>query len=63
MRDAVVEPVADPEFGQLLRARVRLRDGSPAGVEAELRAWLRERLPPPQRPREILIEQHPCDEM
>ncbi|WP_344135282.1 AMP-binding protein, partial [Luedemannella flava] len=63
VRDAVVEPVADPEFGQLLRARVRLRDGSPAGVEAELRAWLRERLPPPQRPREILIEQHPCDEM
>jgi acyl-CoA synthetase (AMP-forming)/AMP-acid ligase II len=54
VRDAVVEAVPDAEFGQRLRARVRLRDG--AGVTgAELRGWLRERLAPAQVPRDIVV--------
>jgi acyl-CoA synthetase (AMP-forming)/AMP-acid ligase II len=50
--EVCVDAVPDEEFGQRLRARVRLRDGAALTGE-QLRDWLRERLPPAQRPRDI----------
>lgn len=47
-----VEAVSDMEFGQRLRAWVRARPGA-ALTEPQLRAWLRERLAPAERPRDI----------
>ena len=50
--DAVLAPVPDPEFGQRLRAWVRVRPGS-ALTETELRHWLRDRLSRAEQPRDI----------
>ncbi|MEU4424311.1 SDR family NAD(P)-dependent oxidoreductase [Actinoplanes sp. NPDC024001] len=52
--DALLEPVADAEFGQRLRATVEIRPGSALTAE-QLRDWLSTRLSRPEQPREIEI--------
>jgi acyl-CoA synthetase (AMP-forming)/AMP-acid ligase II len=52
--DALVEPVPDEEYGQRFRATVELRPGRSLTVD-ELRGWLRERLSPAERPRDIVL--------
>jgi len=52
--DALVEPVADAEFGRRLRATVELHPGRSLTAD-ELRTWLDTRLPPAERPRDITV--------
>jgi len=52
--DALLEPVADAEFGQRLRATVEVRPGRSL-TAGELREWLGARLSRAERPREITI--------
>ncbi len=54
VEDAVLSTVADPEFGQRLRATVSARPGA-ALTEAQLRNWLRGRLSRAEQPRDIVI--------
>ncbi|MET8150818.1 SDR family NAD(P)-dependent oxidoreductase [Actinoplanes sp. NPDC049668] len=52
--DALLEPVADAEFGQRLRATVEVRPGRSL-TAARLRQWLEPRLSKAELPREITI--------
>jgi acyl-CoA synthetase (AMP-forming)/AMP-acid ligase II len=52
--DALVEPVADAEFGQRLRATVEVHPGRSLTAD-QLRTWLETRLSPAERPREITV--------
>ncbi|GAA0473831.1 hypothetical protein GCM10009531_79760 [Actinoplanes capillaceus] len=52
--DVLLEPVADGEFGQRLRATVETRPGRSL-TAGDLREWLATRLPRHERPREITI--------
>ena len=52
--DALLEPVADPEFGQRLKATVELHPGRSLSAD-ELRKWLDARLSRAERPREIIV--------
>lgn len=52
--DALLEPVADEEFGPRLRATVELRPGRSLTAD-ELRAWLDPRLSRAERPRDITV--------
>ncbi|MCY1136365.1 SDR family NAD(P)-dependent oxidoreductase [Actinoplanes sp. Pm04-4] len=52
--DALLEPVADPEFGQRLRATVEVLPGRTL-TAAELRKWLDPRLSRAERPRDITV--------
>jgi acyl-CoA synthetase (AMP-forming)/AMP-acid ligase II/NAD(P)-dependent dehydrogenase (short-subunit alcohol dehydrogenase family) len=52
--DVLLEPVADAEFGQRLRATVEVLPGS-ALTAGQLRDWLTPRLSPAERPRDITV--------
>ena len=52
--DALLEPVADEEFGQRLRATVEVRPGRSL-TAGQLRQWLEPRLSRAERPREIVV--------
>jgi acyl-CoA synthetase (AMP-forming)/AMP-acid ligase II len=52
--EALLEPVADAEFGQRLRATVEVHPGRSLTAE-ELREWLDARLSRAERPREITV--------
>ncbi len=52
--DALLEPVADAEFGQRLRAIVEVRPGRSLTAD-QLREWLDTRLSRAERPREITV--------
>ncbi|MFC7531741.1 SDR family NAD(P)-dependent oxidoreductase [Actinoplanes sp. GCM10030250] len=52
--DALLEPVADAEFGQRLRATVEVRPGRSL-TAAQLGEWLGTRLSRAERPREIVV--------
>jgi acyl-CoA synthetase (AMP-forming)/AMP-acid ligase II len=52
--DALLEPVADAEFGQRLRATVELHPGRSLTAD-QLRRWLDARLSRAERPREITV--------
>jgi acyl-CoA synthetase (AMP-forming)/AMP-acid ligase II/short-subunit dehydrogenase len=52
--DALLEPVADAEFGQRLRATVELHPGRSMTAD-QLRKWLEPRLSRAERPRDITI--------
>ncbi|MBG0565473.1 SDR family NAD(P)-dependent oxidoreductase [Actinoplanes aureus] len=52
--DALLEPVADAEFGQRLRAIVEVRPGGSLTAE-QLREWLGTRLSRAERPSEITV--------
>ena len=52
--DALLEPVADAEFGQRLRATVEVRPGRSLTAD-QLRTWLDPRLSRAERPREITV--------
>jgi acyl-CoA synthetase (AMP-forming)/AMP-acid ligase II len=52
--DVLLEPVADDEFGHLLRAIVEVRPGRALTAD-QLREWLDPRLSRAERPREITV--------
>ncbi|GID91333.1 hypothetical protein Adi01nite_07450 [Amorphoplanes digitatis] len=52
--DALVEPVADAEFGRRLRATVEVHPGRSL-TAGQLRRWLETRLSPAERPRDITV--------
>jgi acyl-CoA synthetase (AMP-forming)/AMP-acid ligase II len=52
--DALLEPVADEEFGRRLRATVELHPGRTL-TAGQLRDWLAPRLPKAERPRDITV--------
>ena len=52
--DALLEPVADAEFGQRLRATVEVHPGRSL-TTGQLREWLDTRLSRAERPREITV--------
>lgn len=52
--DVLLESVADPEFGQRLRATVEIHPGRALTAD-QLRDWLRPRLSDAERPRDLSI--------
>ena len=55
VRDAVVVGVPDPTWGQLVAAAVTITAGSPVPTLADVRARLRDALPPAALPRVVRV--------